>query len=199
MKWLLLIIGVLLTGCGLEHQLPGNLGREKRQPARWSKEFDPYVRGFMDFGRGRVHGHDGKMHNVTDERYTYNLVVEMGDKDEFAKTVAGSCSIYFYDRNDETPEVQTRLVLINPTLWASAIDSERQALIWHELGHCVLMRGHDNAILEFTKNGEQRNRKQTLMNEVLVDNDTYQEFLGYYQTELFAVSDPETETDFQEN
>lgn len=34
-------------------------------------------------------------------------------------------------------------VSINSTYWATADDTEKMLLVYHELGHCVLGHGHD--------------------------------------------------------
>jgi hypothetical protein len=40
--------------------------------------------------------------------------------------------------------MKTKQVLINKAYWVNASDSEREALIFHELGHCILGRNHED-------------------------------------------------------
>lgn len=37
---------------------------------------------------------------------------------------------------------QTPLILIDATFWATASDQGKEALVFHELGHCILQRSH---------------------------------------------------------
>ena len=46
--------------------------------------------------------------------------------------VLGQCNVY---KNDN-------IVFIDPTFWATASDWDRRSVVFHELGHCVLGRGH---------------------------------------------------------
>lgn len=46
--------------------------------------------------------------------------------------ILGKCSAY---KNDN-------IILIDPTFWAGASDWDRRSVLFHELGHCVLGRGH---------------------------------------------------------
>lgn len=42
-------------------------------------------------------------------------------------------------------EMETKTVRIDPTFWKTAVEVQRQELIFHELGHCILNRDHNNA------------------------------------------------------
>lgn len=46
----------------------------------------------------------------------------------------------------------SRAIYINRTFWSGAADSQREELIFHELGHCVLLRAHDTHLM-LTGNG----------------------------------------------
>lgn len=49
--------------------------------------------------------------------------------------VVGQCS-----HTEESPNA----VIIHPTLWLNATDEKKEQVIFHELGHCYLQRGHDD-------------------------------------------------------
>tara|TARA_Y100000385_G_C13090016_1_gene638257 strand:+ start:1547 stop:2020 length:474 start_codon:yes stop_codon:yes gene_type:complete len=50
--------------------------------------------------------------------------------------VVGQCS-----HTEESPNA----VIIDPLLWQRASESKREQVIFHELGHCYLQRGHDDS------------------------------------------------------
>lgn len=56
-----------------------------------------------------------------------NLIIDFGND-----TKAGKCV---------TAEEQ-KIIVINRTVWDSSCDAGKRALLFHELGHCVLNRGH---------------------------------------------------------
>lgn len=58
-----------------------------------------------------------------------------------AENVVGQCS-----HSEESPNA----VIVDPILWNNAIESKREQVIFHELGHCYLQRGHMD---EKDKNG----------------------------------------------
>ena len=43
-------------------------------------------------------------------------------------------------------EVKPRKVIIDINFWNQANEYEKQFLVFHELGHCFLLRGHDNSL-----------------------------------------------------
>ena len=51
----------------------------------------------------------------------------------FPGTVAGQCQ-----RNDNRPSQ----IIIDETIWNESSDTEKEFLIFHELGHCILGRPH---------------------------------------------------------
>ncbi|MEM8907356.1 MAG: putative metallopeptidase [Bacteroidota bacterium] len=52
-------------------------------------------------------------------------------------TVAGQCT-----RHDDSPNV----IIIDSSTWRDASDLEKEYLVFHELGHCYLNRGHRDEI-----------------------------------------------------
>jgi hypothetical protein len=90
-----------------------------------------------------------------------DLIVEFGNTRRHSELAIGTCT-----RGNHTP-----LVLIDEEYWTTASEQERYAIIYHELGHCLLNRRH----VEDYK---------SLMNPTIKkDFYLYEE---YYLTELFT-------------
>jgi len=49
----------------------------------------------------------------------------------------GECSTNFFS---------APTITINPTFWAFASETDRTLVVFHELGHCVLNRAHNNTV-----------------------------------------------------
>lgn len=70
-------------------------------------------------------------------------------------------------------------IIVNAQDWAYLGRLEQEELIWHELGHCWLHRGHNNAYLP---HGE----PASIMNAYHFGADVYWQNYGYYVSELFG-------------
>lgn len=70
------------------------------------------------------------------------------------------------------------VTLSSPT-WKNGSDTLREMLVFHELGHCLLGRSHDNARLS-------SGQPESLMNAVLFDEKTYLANRDQYLKELFT-------------
>jgi hypothetical protein len=66
-------------------------------------------------------------------------------------------------------------ILINKPQWISSNESKKEMIIFHELSHCLLFRGHSNS-------------KKTLMTTVAFNSDRYRDQKIYYINELFSYS-----------
>lgn len=72
---------------------------------------------------------------------TYNMSVgniPITMSDDMPLTIYGKCVM----------SSTQRVIAINSYLWPRLPEERRKALIFHELGHCVLMRGHDDRVYE---------------------------------------------------
>jgi hypothetical protein len=69
-------------------------------------------------------------------------------------------------------------VEFSPSAWGGGSDTFREMLAFHELGHCLLGRGHKNTR---TSNG----RIESLMNSYIFDEKTYLANRDEYLRELF--------------
>lgn len=91
------------------------------------EEFEPIVEQFITEAKTR--GYDLTINN---------LIISYSD--EIEALYCGKC-------NSKAPndEIQ-KIISINPTVcWMN--DYQKEALIFHELGHCFLLRDHDNSTL----------------------------------------------------
>ena len=72
-------------------------------------------------------------------------------------------------------------IIIKKQTWDS-LPSIREVLIYHELGHCRLNRGHDNSLAPNVTG----NDKLSILNEVLVSGSNYNQHRDAYVKELFT-------------
>ncbi len=74
------------------------------------------------------------------------------------------------------------VVQIDPGYWEEADEGEREALIMHEYGHCVLDRDHDDAMV--TISGVKI--PKSVMNAYTFSGIIYLKYKDYYMKELFG-------------
>jgi hypothetical protein len=84
---------------------------------------------------------------------------------------------------------QYREIKVDPDFWkyGAVDDDEREALISHELGHCVLNRAHLNTDWNDPNDGD-NSMPTSLMNAYIFFNDLYPDWQSlkvYYYNELF--------------
>lgn len=72
-----------------------------------------------------------------------------------------------------------RRVTFDTTFWNSTSETQREILVHHELGHCVLGRPHTSAKLS---NGY----AASIMTPIILGSSPYLNNLAYYQQELYA-------------
>jgi len=83
-----------------------------------TEDLERYVEEFERLSVGR------------NEKHVTALVVKFADLED---PVTGLCELY---------TKQSPVISIDRSYWAGADDAERENLMFHELGHCVLRRGH---------------------------------------------------------
>lgn len=128
-------------------------------------EFEPYFRRFLNYARERGMRFPG----------AEALPIEFRD---LHSTEAGRCESGF---------LQGRIVYINRSQWESMSDSSREALLLHELGHCLLDRDHRAerfAEDEATMPG----LPKSLMFPYVTAGPRYLEHQKYYLDELFSTA-----------
>lgn len=82
---------------------------------------------------------------------------------------------------------QTPRVEINRTTWELANESSREILVFHELGHCLLGRGHlDNQVaVASLDRGSSVLIPVSLMSSHALSSAIYDDYKSYYLDELF--------------
>lgn len=105
-----------------------------------------------------------------------SLVIGFGALDE---QEAGRCEWNF---------LKGRHVLIDETKWDKMSEGTREALVLHELGHCLLHRSHVEGLADpgATGNDDMVSVPKSLMNPNCVPGDIYLKFKSYYLDELFG-------------
>lgn len=82
-----------------------------------------------------------------------------------------------------TSEFDSALITIDPTAWAKMSSARKEALVFHELGHCLLNRPHDDKWV-----GDEH-RPSSVMNTFLLSGIVYSEHRQTFLNELFGNSD----------
>ena len=121
--------------------------------------FEPYVQTFEKYSRDFGHP-------VT----VTNLRIQFG---ETQKQERAYCLL----SADRPPTIT-----INESKWSTLEDSEREELLFHEMGHCVLKRKHRSEVMD-------GGIPESLMNPYAINRFTYSAHQNYYLDELFAHSD----------
>jgi hypothetical protein len=75
----------------------------------------------------------GYVHSF-EQHYMLNVRIHIGWGEP---TLAGSCRHYTNGYRD---------IHLNKLYWQEMTDKQRKALVWHELGHCILGLDHDNRL-----------------------------------------------------
>jgi hypothetical protein len=128
-----------------------------KQPVLQLNQFSPYVEAFEE--SASQHGQSVK---VTD------LIVRFGKMENPYER--GICEI----AGDETP-----IITINQEAWEQMSEDEREPLMYHELGHCVLKRKHRADQIG-------PGVPASLMNPYTIAGWTYGQYKKHYIDELFT-------------
>lgn len=131
-----------------------------------SAEFAPYVTRFNNFSK--EYGRD------TSEDPDVAIMFDKLESD-----VVGAC---------ETGPFHGPRIYIDRAAWEGKGDEGREAILFHELGHCVLGRDHINTTLTVGRGGGMRTWKipSSLMHLRGVAGSIYSERKDEYLRELFA-------------
>ena len=134
-------------------------------------EVEKYVAKFVD--DAKLLGKD-----VTPEMSSPMLQIRLASLDSYGSSVIGLC---------ETSS-NLRRVTFDPDFWNSVSETQRELLVHHELGHCVLYRGHRTAVLS-------SGNYASLMYPIIMRSSTYLDNYAYYQDELFNYAAAEAAPD----
>lgn len=114
---------------------------------------------------------EGKKRGINLENYglSINMVSESLNRDnQKGVETLGHCSVLLYNK----PKVS-----ISEVLWNKASNIEKEMILFHELGHGLLLKGHTNT---------ENSNKKSLMNKFIFSEKTYIENREYYLDELFG-------------
>lgn len=146
--------------------------------------------GPLDFVK-RGEGHT-RQHNSTDPIFkSYVKTFEKEAQRELEKPnfKVGDVPINFGDTENPdfvgvcfTYSNGQREVIVRETWWERSDELARQALIFHELGHCRLDRGHEDE----TTTIEGREVRLSLMHSRMVYLNDYQQYKDEYHQELYT-------------
>lgn len=116
-----LIISLFMFSCQKEsNNIETNLQFPNVDPELW-----PYYAAFETEARSRGFDYDLEALNI------------LGDIEEIhQENVAGSCKYGSHINNEVT---------IDQSFWNRSSNLYKEFVVFHELGHCVLLRGHDES------------------------------------------------------
>ncbi|MEN9723098.1 MAG: hypothetical protein RJB38_1084 [Pseudomonadota bacterium] len=106
--------------------------------------------------------------NVTSDMSGPQLSLRIASLDSYGSSVIGLC-----ERSSNL-----RRVTLDPDFWNVVDETQRELLVHHELGHCVLSRGHRTEVLS-------SGLYASLMYPIIMRSSSYTSNYDYYQQELF--------------
>lgn len=83
----------------------------------------------------------------------------------------------------EVAENETPRIIVNQRIWNTLNDYDKQEVIFHELGHCVLRRIHQNSEM-LAYNGAQT-VPESVMYPYRIPGTIYRDNMAHYHGELF--------------
>jgi Zn-dependent protease with chaperone function len=86
----------------------------------------------------------------------------------------------------EWAEYQTPRVTLNERIWKNLTDDDREEVIFHELGHCLLRRVHHTGEVHGYA-GDVR-IPESVMFPYRIDGQVYRDHLDHYHAELFDLN-----------
>lgn len=167
MKNLILIVFIFTAfSCVKKDDKQGNLFGENIV----NPDFKPYLTKFL--ADGKVYG---KSFNTSKLSIVYNSSLSGG-------AILAQC---FIDPNH--PE-RMQKIEVNPSFWTPSRSSDaKEYVLYHELGHCLLSRDHDNSQVQ-TKEGIMINK--SIMASYYSKTDYYVNNYNLYLKELYTKAMP---------
>lgn len=133
------------------------MGCSHREAVLRNDDISEYVNRFETHGK-KYYGDQSTVGNIS---YYFE---NMGFSE-----IAGYCQV---DDNEKK-------IVINSVSWSKYTDLEKEELLFHELGHCVLYRGHLNEVFP-------DDTPVSIMYYRVMNEDVYKEKYDYYIKELFT-------------
>ncbi|HUV84453.1 MAG TPA: putative metallopeptidase [Methanosarcinales archaeon] len=121
---------LLLIGCGTPIEDLNPTKKDKKYEVA-DKELESYINLFEEESKSR------KAVSID------NLIVEYGNTADVGQGLLNLLDVTIgvcYSGSD-TPRI-----VIDKSYWADATDTQKEVLMFHELGHCILGRGHDTRL-----------------------------------------------------
>ncbi len=160
----LILIAIFTSSCGMP--IIGKHVQKKSGTSRLysstDSTFSPYIAQFEGYAKSVTGDSNFKVGDV---------LINFGEPDE--TSFQGVCYIYAND---------AREIIIRRDWWNNASDSDRESLIFHELGHCRLDRDHDDEVQVIGN----KSVKMSMMHYVIVLGPDYEQHRGGYVQELFT-------------
>ena len=88
------------------------------------------------------------------------------------------CTIGYCHKNTD----DTKVITLDRREWQAANYFDREQLIFHEFGHCLLNRAHKDTL-------DKTGRPLSLMHSLMIKTDQYQQYHDHYIEELFQTTD----------
>lgn len=90
-------------------------------------------------------------------------------RDDLGGSILAQCRMY---------SVFTPLIVVSKKYWVTMSETEREMVMFHELGHCILNRGHN-------ENLKEPNIPESIMYPYIFSSDVYLFLKSNYILELF--------------
>jgi len=156
--WTAVLALICILGCGR-----GNRAAHVDQ-----SEFTGYINRFEETGKRLGKDLRGSAHSIP---------ITFGSTRE--ESAYGECRWHLLYGNR---------IIINEERWHSLDELTKQSLIFHELGHCMLGRHHDDSeiIVKHSDREGEETFPKSLMNTVLVNGRVFESHREHYERELFG-------------
>lgn len=106
------------------------------------------------------------------------IQVEAPDRSTRPVSVIGYCYL---------PNPSSPILAIDQGYWGNSPTEERLALVFHELGHCLLYREHNDGMIQV----HGMNYPSSLMHSILIPGPYLWAHWDYYLDELFLAENPD--------
>lgn len=170
MKFIYIMISLFLISCG----------KNQRVKTIIPKEFSKYVQKFEELSTNSYVNKPARVVGVV-MTLTDSLDNETNGvcyKEELDKSNFGTQLYIMFNGVTKSQ----KYIEISSTYWRYATDAEKEALIFHELGHCMLNREHLDGF------NLQNNRYYSIMNYFSFEGEIYTRNYQYYIRELFKAN-----------
>lgn len=159
-KWFIFLMLCCLPGCAVVYNNYIVVGKGV------DPRLMPYIQEFEAYGRK----YERPNYRIPDMDIGFtDLSTIKSDKEDFV--VVGLCDTFF-----ETP-----IVLVDLRFWRDSTQSEKEILVFHELAHCALGRGHDESL-------DKDNHPVSIMYPSVISGSWFNGHKEAYMAELFGAN-----------